>query len=563
MQMAVTVAGCMDPVLRVGGRWDSVERRYDERVCASEVVVTLAPSQEQAFRDFAAWLPRHIEQRQAMARGVPADHAIELAWPELDGWWAHMLLHGGRGSGKSYLACVMVACYALALPGRRIVCLSPQQKHTTELRVTLESRLLAQPWRTWHETDQEMHMANGSWVEFKTGNKTNVKLGEVDMQLCNEAQEVPETSANDLAGCTARVGGLNIYTGNPPRRAGGAWFGDRHKLISDGNARGWITRHVDPQDNPYASRLAMETVAIVMDEQTRARELDGDMGALIGDVVLTTWSDSRVTRTWIPTAWRDVTAEVAERWYEMAGADRVGGMDWDKGAGSCWASGRFWLPVPELQARGVEPAIEHAVLVFDHGHRHVGITEADYPDAVADYRGDGTYHVFRKDRIPWVGDASGRWQGESRKAEEERDPEDLPSWVRMKSAGWTVIRPDPTTKGNPRPSDMRFDLARELLRPWPAHGLARVQFLLPSANEVVASSKKYPLKAGRPNRRSVHAHLVDAWSYCAWRRWGREFVGYGLRKPVLDGYQGVRQAARADQFDKQMVTRHLPGRKLP
>ena len=125
------------------------------------------------------------------------------------------------------------------------------------------------------------------------------------------------------------------------------------------------------------------------------------------------------------------------------------------------------------------------------------------------------------------------------------DPQavDPPSFERLRAAGWLhIVPPDPDWQKNPSRAD-RFDCTRDVLRPkW---GLGPRVLFTASAHEVIESNQNCPVEGaetGNPRRRSPFAHLIDTWSYPAWRRWGADWVARqeALRNDRVQAAQGVR-----------------------
>uniref|UniRef100_UPI003D0FAFF0 hypothetical protein n=1 Tax=Haliangium sp. TaxID=2663208 RepID=UPI003D0FAFF0 len=324
LSLEVWIDGEDEPLLVVGGRWDRVTNRYTGDAETS-VVVRLHRGQADAARWFAAWLEQHVALRRARAEGLPAEAALEEVFGD-DAPQVSVLLYGGRRGGKSYMACVFAACMAIAVPGARVVCVSPILDHTEELRLVLEQELLAREWRQWKEADQCFDLANGAQIDFLTARKSNLKIGKVDLALLNEAQEQGKIAAEDLAGCLVDSVGLLIGTANPPRSLVGAWVRQWHDQLTAGKRASSTQFFLNPARNPHVPQKVLESLRESLGELQYRREVLGDMTAPMIDVVFPCYSDHANLLPFVPTGWIDVTARVAGRWYERE-ARRIVGSD--------------------------------------------------------------------------------------------------------------------------------------------------------------------------------------------------------------------------------------------
>ena len=269
-----------------GGLWDTQERRYagPAEEC---VVVTLAPSQHEAGPEYLEWLGKHCQVRSLVAAGTHTyDEAIDEVWQ--GGEVFTELWYGGRRAGKSWLACLAVALFAIAVPGARIVMVSPQQKHTQELYEVLLT-LLATEWREWQEAKQRFVLVNGTVIELYTGNRQQLKLGKCDLVVVNEAQEQKQRTSKDLMLNTADVGGLAILTANPPRSPIGQWVQDLYNQIKAGERADCRKHFLDWELNPHTSRRKILAEASGMSELEKRREIDGDMDVPVGTMVLSSF----------------------------------------------------------------------------------------------------------------------------------------------------------------------------------------------------------------------------------------------------------------------------------
>ena len=122
------------------------------------------------------------------------------------------------------------------------------------------------------------------------------------------------------------------------------------------------------------------------------------------------------------------------------------------------------------------------------------------------------YEFLPPERTVCVGDASGAYQ------DAKHNPEDPPSWVNLRGAGYRVVYPDPDEQRNP---DVvaRFSRANHLLRHAPHQGIERRVFFLAEAVRAIETARKLPTHSdGTPKRRSKGAStLTSRTAGATWR----------------------------------------------
>jgi hypothetical protein len=529
--LEIWIEGEAEPLLVVGGRWDRMENRYADEA-SSAVQVMLHRGQADAMRWFVEWIEKHMAVRRLRSEeGLTAEQAVREVWEDEEPVIS-TLLYGGRRGGKSFIACVFVGIVAVAIPGARIVCVSPEQDHTNEIREVLEEVLLAREWRDFKEATHTFRLVNGSVIELHTGNKRNMKIGKIDFALTNEGQETNSLISQDISGNLIDVAGLQIVTANPPRSTLGAWVKTWHKGITDGHRPESRQFFLNPQRNPHVSQLVLSQQRRGLGELRYRREVLGDMSTPYVDVVFDAYSDSVNLLPFLPVGWRDVTYRVTAKWFG-GGVKQIVGTDFDKRAGCSWSSMRFYL-------RHDDAALEDAVLVIercDVGIKDEKVMARRLHEVVDKF----DFPMFRPDDTIIVGDASGEWQSTKR---DHTNPKKITSFEHLEQEGWNVIKPDEDKAGNPKAMD-RFDLANGLLRQ--TEDAEPVIYVLRDALEVVESLRAYPSKNGRPARTSEHAHPADTWTYVAWRRWGAYYMPDEDREMVA-GYHGVPRRQRSEMF---------------
>jgi hypothetical protein len=492
------------PLATFGGRWDTQRQEYARAHPETCAVIRWHRAQEAASRWYIDWLADHLRARRLVRDGATQAAAMRAVYG--DGQRVkRVLLFGGRGSGKSHWASGTAGTHAVAIPGARVVVLCPQLDHTVEIADAILGKVLPTEVRAYTAQNHTIELINGSRIELITAKgKRDCKIGSADLVIVNEAQEIPQQLIDDLL--RLDTGGVQLLTLNPPRSAKGAWLVDFHEAIKAGEAPEGIQFYLDPRLNPHIPPDDFRDARRLLGEARYRREYLGDMAAPLTDVVFESYSDSVNRIDFVPSTWRDVTAAVAERWFEAPGAEWIIGADFDKRAGCTWVAGRFYA------APGAR--LERAAFVIEHAE--AGIKgERQLAASLAAFERIGGYRTFHPDRTVIVGDASGAWQNT------EREWERPPAFDHLVEDGWRVVKPQAHAGGNPRVWE-RLAAADLLLRRIPgAQGREPLVYVLSTARCVRDSLRYYPLKRnGEPDRRSQHAHPADAWTYVTWRRWG-------------------------------------------
>lgn len=526
LQVAVYLPDTDRPIFRVGGRWDATAKRF-AGPAATECAVHLTRAQASAWRPIQEWLTRYLKARRAVTSGVHAtlDAALLAEWDDRPPLFT-LQLFGGRQGGKTHLAAVLVALVAVAIPGAACAIVSPIAKKTAEVLTILERFCLPAAWR--QTVADEIRMINGSLIGLHTGRVSDLKaMGPIEIGLLNEAQEQPKRNWTDLQGNTIARAGLVVLAQNPPRTNKGEWTQELYNEVKAGEKESAACCWIKPQDNQFASDLAIRHLASTMSEKERKRDVDGDMGVAPGETALHEWSDSLHVIEWIPTTWVDVTPEVTRAVFGQA-YERIGGLDWDKGAGPSYTLGRLFRPhnAPPWERR----------LVIEHGATLRGLAEEELPSHLQELTDKYGRRLFELGRTIWVGDSSGRFQSTKRTYDED----DHPSWARMQQAGFRLTAVDGRELRNPRRRD-RFDLINSYVL-GPKSGAPRVAMLAGSASEVIVASRKLPRRGYDASRTSRYAHLVDAWTYPAWRLFSVEYRDLARHAPRSIAREASRSA---------------------
>lgn len=501
-----------EEILRVGGRWDRVERRWDGE--ASEVVVVRivrGGGQERAARWFAEWFRRHVIGDWRGFRRV----------------WSALLL-GGRRSGKSHLAVAVLVTYSVLYPGSEVWAVSPSQSETGELEKSIR-RLLPARWYSYRGGGAgkavTITLLHSSRLLLLSGYKPSaLRRGDVDLVLYNEGQNMSRAGYVQLRAPMADHGGLVVIAANPPDRPIGRWIEDHLEGVQAGKIAG-VHFDFDPSQNPWVDYAALDSMRAEVDEVTFDRDVLGLLRP-VGDVVFHAWSD-RESRKPVPPGLEDVTIEVTRKMLRCP-RPWIVGLDFQasphhaaailklfRAPGSAdvlaWVVGE--VLAEDTDEDGLLDAIENANRWTPTGY----------------LEGEG----YEAGECAVVMDASAWWQDGAHQKGKQSDRI-------LRARGWTALfRPQADSLKNPdivercKVGNARLKTADQV----------RHLFVTPECTHVAQAIRRWENRNGLPYRRSEHAHLNDAWTYPIYRLFGRRRTKPGSRKATF-----IRQATRAESL---------------
>lgn len=517
------VAGSDVELLRVGGRWDRKLKRWAGEATRA-AIFRLHRGQEKAAR----WLARWFECK------VTGDwRAFKRVYSAL--------FNGGRRSGKSHLAVVALALYAVAFPNSLCWGISPTQEETDELESALRG-MVPREWYRWRAAGagkvSTARMANGSRVMFLSGHKPrNLKRGRVDIAVYNEAQNQHKAGFVQLRGAIADRGGLIIGACNPPDAPIGRWVEELYNAAVAGQVDA-VALDFRPRENPWIDYGALSSMAHEVDERTFRREIEGEFMP-IGDVVFYAWSDRENWKD-PPAGLVDVTARVTREHFGRAAGYLVG-MD-------------FQLS-PHMAAR---------VLKLFEDPLQPGLVLPWVVDEVTPENADEFDLLDDLEQL-------GRWTPEGRAADTYRgwvEPDDDPAnpvhcavvmdasaWFQdgahtkgrtsdhaLKSRRWQwLYKPQKDSDRNPDIIE-RVKVGNMLLKA--GTGQRRLH-VARHCSTTAGELRQWELKNGFPYRRSEFAHGCDAVTYPLYRLFGRPKVKKRSTPPT---FTAVNPASRGDMM---------------
>lgn len=471
---------------------------------------------------FAGWLAGHL------AGDVPEDERIYSA-----------LLAGGVRSGKTWLACLMATCYAVAVPGSIVWIVDPSNKRAEEVEDALESVLprawytkLGAPWFRYRLT-------NRSKIVIRSGyDADGLKVGDADLVVVNEAQQQAERVFAISRGRIAAAGGIVIGAANPPTKAIGNWVGDWATEAQAG-LRQSVYFHVDPLDNPHIEQGPLLSLAQELDPRTFDIEVRG-LFLNSTDTVLHNW-DRRVNerppgyppdrnpREDLPEI--EITREFL-RANEGREYDRAVGVDMQRLPHMASVEMRFFENPLSAASRRERFDWCHAWLTAD-----VTIAAADEYELASAWLAAG----WDPTRTLIVADASGKWQFT------ERDPMKVHklreetkgrgSWDVFRQMGFVhIVNPDRELQKNPdvieRCRATTSRIATKAAGPFGRHFL----YSDPKLRELNKAIRMWPTKGGQPMRTSQYAHRGDCVTYLVQRFFARRTRPEGPQIKVVSKF---------------------------
>lgn len=509
-----------EELIVVGGRWDRLEKAWCGRA-AHVAVLRVHRGQEDAARWLADWV----------RRGATGD------WTGVERAWSALFI-GARRSGKSHLACLLLAIFGVMAARSIIWAVSPTLETTAELDKALRD-LLPSTWysRIEARTGKALTfaLANGTTIVLRSSNRASrLKQGRADLVLLNEGQLQTRAAYTQVRGAIADTGGLVVITANPPDQPIGRWVEDHFNGIRANEIDG-VAFELDPRKNPFVDFAALASMAAEVDEKTFQRDVLG-LFAPIGDVVMYAWSD-RDHFADPPPHLVDITAEVTRRHLGRA-AGYVVGCDFQKQPHMVAVIYKFFR----------DPATPDAVIAWVVDEVIVpNADENDLIDALeslgrwtsAGRLADDTYRGWSlpTDATPVhcavICDASGWWQDGAHTKGRTSDQA-------FRARKWTwLYKPQPDSDKNPDVEE-RVKAGNALLKS--AAGVRRM-FVARHCRRTAEALRLWEMKHGKANRSSEFAHVCDAATYPLYRIFGRPKI---VHAPAT--YTGVRRFTRANDF---------------
>jgi len=512
VDMRIAVVFEDEIVLDVGGLWDRRLGDYDGDA-ESCVVVRPHVGQIHTVLWFARWLAVHAGRRD----DPPSmeDYDENAVTPDDEAFSA--MFAGGRRGGKTWIAAVCCAIYAVMFPDAIIWVVNPNDNSHDEVKRYM-SELLAPEWIARETAADGWELINGSAIMLKSAyvgaDPDAIKKGEAHLVWMNEGQKMAERVYVVGRGAVADHSGLVLICANPPVEAKDQqWVGD---FAADATAkrRQAAYHHFNPLDNPHINRAALMSMKREVDERTYRIEI---LGEFLGPADAVAWNWIRTDDgnerpmprpTWsrgmqLPcpvTGLLDVTSEFLELEEEGSGITDLIGLDVQVHPHIGGPIYRLYAPADVRPNRDNVLAWIVGEVVLEGGD------EADWCDELERRK-------FDPDSTLIVCDASGRYQ-HSRRRNADSPP---PTWTGkgsfeiIKNAGYrNIVPPSRRMKKNPDVID-RVRAFTSMIST--ASGKRRLFADRDQAPMCCKSIRDWPTVHGKPSRSHEAAHLGDASSY--------------------------------------------------
>jgi hypothetical protein len=500
-------------LLSVGGKWDRRQRVYDpEFPATTRVAVSVHPGQVKTVQWFVAWMCVHAGRRDRPPR-MSREELESLLESEEDAGIEHVtqedevysaLLAGGRRAGKTWVAVVLCAAYAIQFPDCTIWAVNPTDKDHDEVREYFAD-LLCADW-ILHENAEGWELINGSKILLKSAyvgaDPDAIKKGQAHLVFLNEGQKQAQRVYVVARGATTDHSGLVMVCANPPVQAKDQpWVADFASAAMSHQQES-VYHHFNPLDNPHINRRSLMALKKEVDPRTYRIEVLGEFLPAANSVAynwMRTVEGNERPRPGVDSAWRDVTRSVLES-FEVGAFDYIIGMDFQVHP---WMGG----PVYKLYCPFDEHPDRDNVVMWGIDELVIEGDELQWC-ALALERG------YDPEQTVIIGDGTGEYQHSRRSSADSPPPEwhGKGSFDMLRMGGFPhILRPDPRIRRN---NPHVVDRVRAMTSMIETADSRRRLFLDPEMCPRTSKSiREWPVINGKPSRKHEAAHLGDGASY--------------------------------------------------
>jgi hypothetical protein len=492
----------------VGGRWDTLERRYVDGA-ERTMVLTFHSGQVDTMEAWFRWLRGYVTGDWT---SWTTHHG-----PRPYSFWCV----GGRRRGKTYVGVACVLLFAVALAGCFPWIVSEVEDDFLENEEIPRywRRFLPSEFYDWDDRELAITLVNGSRVELRSANNPQkLKLGEASYVFYNEAQKRGQTAYNNLRGAIADTGSIVYVACNPPQLAAGYWTQDMVEKLRRGEVDGYCKEF--HEGNPHVHEASLDAMKKEMSSRDYAIEREGRFMARTDIVLHEFEGGERGNVRPIPNLGEITDAflrrklpgkPISERPGQHVPWDAVIGVDFQLSPHMAACVERYYVD-PDDDQDACSWTVDEAVIEAGD--------EYDLIDALESMG-------YRGHNCAVVADASGDWQQADRKRGKMNG---RGSWDIFRERGWqNLFRPSPWSNANPLILE-RVAVANARLR---SHDQHQHAFVAPHCLLTMEALAKWPNgREGFPSRRSIYSHIGDAWTYPKYRLWPRKLKKSPKGPPV-------------------------------
>lgn len=478
-----------DVLLKVGGRWDRIARRYvgPAEHCR---VIDLKESQVEPARWAAYWITEKLA-------GRPRD-------------FFSLFLLGDRGGGKTTFSVILIATLLIAFPafdGTASIAWQISSSHAE--RDELDREIAIHFPSTWFKyTEWPKHVyrfVHGpTLTNVSADDPDALKRGRVDFALFNEPQKMGKKAPAFGIARLKDKGGFTVFAANPPDDQKGRWVYDLWEKHEEAKAASqpFPIRflRLKSQDNDSLDTTTADQVAEIiriLDPRLAQADLDGHM---LRPGQPAYWQYARSKNLKPKPDLGDITRQFLQQRIGRP-YDYLAGLDFQGTPHQACVLYKVFGSLDEPILWAVDEII---------------VDQASEEDLIAEIAEAG----YTPEKVLFVGDASGQWQ--DGKHSKQRD-----SFQVFKAHRWHIIPPTkPKSKDrvarNP-PVEQRVKLTNKLLAqpafPGDPQSPMRLMVDPDTCPKLAEAFKECELRMGRYGRvvpLGFYAHLTDAAAYPVW-----------------------------------------------
>lgn len=485
-----------ETVLRAGGRWDTLQERYDGEAAAPRVF-DLVEAQVEPARFVAGWIERY------RARQTTGKRAKDI----------RTLLHyGNRGGGKTVLGLWCTVAVCLAVPGTVAWAISRSRTQSADEIHDALVGFLPKAWYAYQgQPRYRFQLVNKSKIrEMTADDPADLKQGRVDWAFLNEAAKMPDLAYGYPIGRISDRGGLCYIATNPPTvdvpRGTWVWHFFRKNLEREATGKRKLVEIIqtDAATNAAIDQDAREDVGEILamvNPLLAAADADGKMQGASPQIIYAFKTEKHGLRA--PPQLGDITAEFLRRHPRVRRAfPYLAGIDFQASFPYITATffkifGSYERPIL-WAVSGMNPEGNEDDFLDTLSIEGIPLGEGEAPEAV------------EPSTVLWIGDSSAQFQNSKH---EHKAPPSFPAFL---NRGYKIMSPTlPVTPGalygrNP-PIGSSFGQVNRWFSEDRIMISPMAKGLLTDCRDGIAKEYRGGLTVDKP-----HSHFLDGLRYVLW-----------------------------------------------